>query len=169
METKQPFDRVVDAHGVTVLRVARALMGPDDADDVWSETFLSALRAWPDLPADANHEAWLVTIARRRAVDALRARSRRPVPDEGAVAGLAGTAPAPAGAVGGGREDDLYAALGRLPDRQREAVAYHHLGGFPHEEVAAILGCSPAAARKASSDGVRALRRRLVTTEANHG
>ena len=64
-------------HGATVLRVCRAVVGPVDAEDAWSETFLSALRAYPDLPADANVEAWLVTIAHRRAVDVGRARSRR--------------------------------------------------------------------------------------------
>ena len=69
-------------HGATVLRVCRAVVGPVDAEDAWSETFLSALRAYPDLPADANVEAWLVTIAHRRAVDVGRARSRRPVPTD---------------------------------------------------------------------------------------
>jgi hypothetical protein len=40
-----------------------------DADEAWSETFLSALRAYPSLPADANVEAWLVTIAHGRVVE----------------------------------------------------------------------------------------------------
>jgi len=51
---KQPFGTVVAVHGSTVLRVCRALLGTIDADDAWSETFLSAMRAYPDLPADAN-------------------------------------------------------------------------------------------------------------------
>ncbi|HIW67656.1 MAG TPA: sigma-70 family RNA polymerase sigma factor, partial [Candidatus Dietzia merdigallinarum] len=49
------FDAAVDRHGATVLRVCRAVLGPGaDADDAWSETFLSALRAWPDLPEETN-------------------------------------------------------------------------------------------------------------------
>ena len=52
-----------------MLRVCRAVVGPVDAEDAWSETFLSALRAYPELPADANVEAWLVTIAHRRALE----------------------------------------------------------------------------------------------------
>ncbi|MDN5748010.1 MAG: hypothetical protein L0H64_05785 [Pseudonocardia sp.] len=56
------------------------LLGTADADDAWSETFLSAMRAYPDLPADANVEAWLVTIAHRKALDVIRAASRRAVP-----------------------------------------------------------------------------------------
>src|SRR5689334_25414973 len=80
--TLKPFEDVVTEHGATVLRVCRAVVGPVDAEDAWSETFLSALRAYPDLPADANVEAWLVTIAHRRAIDVGRARSRRPVPTD---------------------------------------------------------------------------------------
>ena len=77
---KPPFEAVVTQHGATVLRVARAAVGHTDADDAWSETFLAALHAYPQLPADANIEAWLVTIAHRKAIDITRATSRRAVP-----------------------------------------------------------------------------------------
>ena len=62
---KRPFEQAVTQHGTVVLRVCRAVLGVDEADDAWSETFLSALRAWPDLPDDADVRAWLVTIAHR--------------------------------------------------------------------------------------------------------
>src|SRR5690242_5139474 len=77
---KQPFEKVVEQHGQTVLRVCRVLLGVHDAEDAWSETFLAAMRAYPDLPGDANAEAWLVTIAHRKAIDVLRARQRQPAP-----------------------------------------------------------------------------------------
>src|SRR5215468_5312452 len=80
MTGKQPFEAVVTEHGATVLRVCRAVLGPADADDAWSETFLSALKAYPRLPADANVEAWLVTIAHRKAIDLTRGAARRAVP-----------------------------------------------------------------------------------------
>ena len=52
---RSAFDAAVQRHGPTVLRVCRAVLGPGaDADDAWSETFLSALRAWPDLPEDTD-------------------------------------------------------------------------------------------------------------------
>jgi uncharacterized protein len=56
---KQPFETVVADHGPTVLRVCLAVLGPSEADDARSETFLSAMKAYPELPADANIEAWL--------------------------------------------------------------------------------------------------------------
>ncbi len=45
MSIKQPFEKVVEEHGRTVLRVCRALLASHDADDAWSETFLSACAA----------------------------------------------------------------------------------------------------------------------------
>ena len=82
MSIKQPFEKVVEEHGRTVLRVCRALLVSHDADDAWSETFLSAMRGYPELPETANVEAWLVTIAHRKAIDVLRSRKRQPVPVE---------------------------------------------------------------------------------------
>ena len=76
----QPFEEIVEAHGPVVLRVCRALLGPADADDAWSETFLAALRAYPELRPDSNVKGWLVTIAYRKAIDVLRARNRAPLP-----------------------------------------------------------------------------------------
>ena len=77
---KPPFEKLVERHGGTVLRVCRVVLGVHDAEDAWSETFLAAMRAYPDLPGDANTEAWLVTIAHRKAIDVLRARKRQPAP-----------------------------------------------------------------------------------------
>ncbi len=155
-----PFEEIVAQHGAVVLRVCRALLGPDDAEDAWSETFLSALRAYPDLGADSNVEAWLVTIAHRKAIDQLRAESRRPIP----IDDLPET-PSKDG-VPGGWESDLWAALKALPRKQRETVAYHYLAGLPYADVAKVLGGSPDAARRAAADGIAALRKTYLEGDA---
>src|SRR5581483_8181637 len=80
MQALEPFEAVVSEHGPVVMRVCRALLGPADADDAWSETFLAALRAYPGLRPGSNVRGWLVTIAHRKAIDQLRARARRPEP-----------------------------------------------------------------------------------------
>jgi RNA polymerase sigma factor (sigma-70 family) len=149
---KPPFEVVVAEHGATVLRVCRAVLGPADADDAWSETFLAALKAYPQLPGDANVEAWLVTIAHRKAIDITRAAARRavPVPDVPEPAMTQRT---------GGRDIDLADALAALPRRQREAIAYHYLAGLPYQNVAAITGGSTDAARRAAADGIARLRK----------
>jgi RNA polymerase sigma factor (sigma-70 family) len=148
---KQPFEAVVEAHGATVLRVCRAVLGAVDADDAWSETFLSALKAYPDLPADANVEAWLVTIAHRKAIDVIRAAKRRAIPADR----LPETPVAPVD----GPDPELAAALARLPAKQKQAVAYHYLAGLPYSDVAAVLGGTTDAARRAAASGIATLRR----------
>ncbi|MCC9176968.1 RNA polymerase sigma factor [Arthrobacter sp. zg-Y750] len=148
MEVK-PFEQIVREHGAAVLRVCRAVVGPDQAEDAWSETFLAALRAYPDLPEGANVQAWLVTIAKRKAVDQYRSTSRSPLPVE-AVPDT--PAPVPADT------DGLWFALKTLPVRQREALAYHHLAGLPYAEVARVLGSSEAACRRSAADGIKKLR-----------
>jgi RNA polymerase sigma factor (sigma-70 family) len=149
---KQAFEEVVSTHGPTVLRVCRAVLGAIDADDAWSETFLSALRAYPQLPADANVEAWLVTIAHRKAIDVVRKAGRGAVPVADVPVGSA----APNADA---RDMDLAAALAKLPQRQRFAVAYHYLAGLPYAEVAALIGGNAEAVRRAASDGVASLRK----------
>jgi RNA polymerase sigma factor (sigma-70 family) len=153
MTGKQPFEAIVSAHASTVLRVCRAVLGPADADDAWSETFLSAMKAYPDLPADANVEAWLVTIAHRKAIDVTRAAARRAIPvAEPPDTATAGDAEPEAAA-------ELAQALANLPAKQKQAIAYHYLAGLPYAEVAAICGGSADAARRAAADGIAALRR----------
>jgi RNA polymerase sigma factor (sigma-70 family) len=150
VNAKDPFEAIVTRHGATVLRVCRAVVGLLDADDAWSDTFLAALKAYPDLPSDANVEAWLVTIAHRKAIDITRSRARRAIP----------VAEPPDVAVAQPSRDlDLWTAMGELPEKQRAAVAYHYLAGLPYRDVAAITGGSTDAARRAAADGISALRR----------
>jgi RNA polymerase sigma factor (sigma-70 family) len=158
---KQPFETVVADHGPVVLRVCRAVLGPVDADDAWSETFLAAMRAYPQLPAGANVEAWLVTIAHRKAIDVTRARARRAIPT--------GELPETTGSPPAERDDDLADALARLPDKQKQAVVYHYLAGLPYADVAAVLGGSADAARRAAADGIAALRRAYPAAAASNG
>ncbi|WP_408642118.1 RNA polymerase sigma factor [Speluncibacter jeojiensis] len=150
-----PFEVIVARHGPTVLRVCRAVLGPVDADDAWSETFLAALRAYPDLRPDSNVEAWLVTIAHRKALDQVRATARRPVPTDEVPDRRAHDG----AAVDGDLSAELFEALGALPLRQRQCVAYHHVAGLPYAEVAEIVGGTAAAARRAAADGIAGLRK----------
>lgn len=154
-----PFDQLVRDHGPRVLRVCRAVLARADVDDAWAETFLAALRAYPRLPEDADLAAWLATIAHRKCLDQLRREARSPFPVAAPGAGV------PASAADPGEADDhsaLYGALQRLTERQRLAVAHHHLGGLAYREVAEVIGSSEAAARRAAADGIKNLRRWLV-------
>lgn len=157
---RQPFEAIVTEYGPTVLRVCRVVLGPTAADDAWSETFLSAMRAYPDLRPDSNVEAWLVTIAHRKAIDQRRTEARRAIP----IGGL--PEPQSKDGVPGGWESDLWAALKALPRKQRETVAYHYIAGLPYADVARVVGGSPAAARRAAADGIATLRKTYLKGDA---
>ena len=74
-----PFQAFLDEHLESVGAFLRGMVGPNDAEDCLQETFLAALRAYPR--ADGrNLRAWVLTIARRKAIDHHRARARRPRP-----------------------------------------------------------------------------------------
>ncbi|WP_224276188.1 RNA polymerase sigma factor [Streptomyces sp. LS1784] len=150
---REPFEKAVEQHGATVLRVCRALLGTHDADDAWSETFLAAMRAWPGLPETANVEAWLVTIARHKAIDVLRAAGRQPLPAEELP-----EAPSSLG-VPGAEDGELWEMVGRLPGKQRQAVTFRYLAGMSYDEIAAVLGGNTVAARRAAADGLKNLRK----------
>lgn len=148
----KPFEEVVREHGAAVLRVCRAVLGPIEADDAWSDTFLAALRAYPQLAPGSNVEAWLVTIAKRKAIDQHRAVARNPIPVDQPRDDQVAAHPSSE------RQEELWSALKALPVRQREAIAYHHIAGLSYKEVAVILGNSEAAARRAAADGIKTLR-----------
>jgi RNA polymerase sigma factor (sigma-70 family) len=143
---------VVSTHGALVLRVCRALLPLQDAEDAAAETLLAALAAYPRLRPDSDVRAWLVTIAHRKAIDVLRATQKRavPVPDlpERATDGEPSLP-----------DDRLWAAVRALPPKQRQAVAYRYVADLPYAEIGAVLGTSEAAARRSAADGMAALRR----------
>jgi RNA polymerase sigma factor (sigma-70 family) len=158
--SEQPFEAIVAEHGPTVLRVCRAVLGPVDAEDAWSETFLAALSAYPRLRANSNIQAWLVTIAHRKALDQLRATSRRMVATDEVP-----ERPAKDGSREGW-ESGLWEALDGLPLKQRQTIAYHYIVGMPYLQVAEIVGGSEDAARRAAADGIATLRKTFPRGES---
>jgi RNA polymerase sigma factor (sigma-70 family) len=150
--TLPPFQSLLDAHGDELMAVLRGAVGRQAAEDCFQETFLAALRAYPDLEDGRNLRAWLLTIAHRKAIDHHRARGRRPLPvAEAAEIPVADDLP----------DDGLWEAVAALPPKQRAAVALRYGSDLPHAEIAAALGCSPEAARRNLHEGIKRLRKEL--------
>ena len=76
------FQTLVDAHWRDVARLAHALAGPVDGDDVAQQAWTQALAAYPGLQSARNLRSWLLTITHRCAMDAHRSRGRRAVPSD---------------------------------------------------------------------------------------
>lgn len=147
-----PFQQLLDAHGADLHRFCVAQTGPHQGPDCFQEALISALRAYPDLEDDRNLRGWLFTIAHRKVLDHHRAAARRPVP----VASIPER-----GAMGSSVDGDLWEAVGRLPEKQRGAIALRYLGDLPYADIGAVLGCSEAAARQNVRAGLAALRQEV--------
>lgn len=146
-----PFATFVETHREVVRRVLVTFVGPDEADDCLQETFIKALRAYADLDDRGDLRAWVLTIARRTAIDSLRARARRPEP-------VADPEPPPADGTPAIGDPGLWRAVRALPARQREAVTLRFVGDMGYREIGAAMGCSEEAARRSAFEGVRRLR-----------
>lgn len=137
-------------------RLAVALVGADRSEDLVQEAALSALAA--DAP---RSPAALITILRRRAIDAMRRGAHRrsvgdaPEPSDDGATDPAGTAE---------RVESMRAlvsALGALPAAQREALVLCTFDGLTPSEAAARLGVNASTVRSRVARGLEALRAEL--------
>ena len=148
-----PFQTLVEEHRVDLYRFCLAIAGRGEADDVFQDSWVAALRAYPKLRRADNLRAWLFRIAQNKSIDAHRARGRRPVP-------VATLPERPSPSV----EDDpeLWARLRALPAKQRTAVFCRSVLGMPYEELAVLLESSEDAARRNVHEGLKRLREELT-------
>lgn len=156
MTKPTPFQAFLDEHSQPVLGFLRAMVGPNEADDCFQETFIAAMRAYDRM--DGRHpRAWVMTIARRKAIDHHRARARRPEPrDE--MPEVPVTDPLPGG--------EIWKAVAGLPEGQRAAVGLRFAADLSYRDVATALETSEQAARRRVADGLAALRKTLDREEA---
>ena len=135
------FERLYDAHYAAVLAYALRRSGRTVAHDVAAETFLIAWRRLEVVPVDAA--PWLYGVARRVLANERRAENRRV-----ALAERIRAAPAPLPVEdAAGRAELLPAALARLPERDREALALVAWEGLTTAQAARAMGCAPTAMR----------------------
>lgn len=120
---------------------ARVTGNAADAEEVLQDVFIQAwAQATLYSPDRGTPRAWLLTIARSRAID----RRRRRRWDEGAGP-IGGEALEPGEGPGGDleereRRDAVRKALMLLPPEQRAAITLAYFGGLTHVEIAAQTG-----------------------------
>ena len=153
----RPFQEFLDEHRRPVLAFLRSMVGPVDADDCFQETFMAALRSYETLDGD-NPRAWVMTIARNKAIDHHRAVGRRPVPKGDDL-------PEPHAPPRPEADPDLWRAVAALPERQREAVALRFAADLRYREIALAMDTSEEAARRSVHEGLKKLRERVTKEE----
>jgi RNA polymerase sigma-70 factor (ECF subfamily) len=133
------------------------------AEDLLQETFLRAWRRIADLPAEpAAARPWLFTVARRAAIDALRARRARPSEVELVDAG-AGPAPVDIAE----RVVDAYlieTALPKLRPIHREMIIEVYYRDRDPGDIARHLDIPEGTVKSRTFNAVRGLGRALGTT-----
>lgn len=142
--------------------------GVGDVDDVTSDVFLAAFEGISRFTGGgAEFRRWLFTIAHHRAVDDLRARTRRHVEEPyDPVTDQRSTASAEAAALANAARDDALALLKSLPGDQQNVLLLRVVADLPASDVAVILQRSPEAVRQLQHGAIARLRRELVATEA---
>ncbi|MFI6482335.1 DUF6596 domain-containing protein [Nonomuraea sp. NPDC050663] len=113
------------------------------AEELAQDALVAALEQWPESGVPDNPGAWLMTIAKRRAIDHLRRSQRlQPLPEDGREPGAAGSSgsldpSAPADAD----PDDVLRLMFLschpvLPTTHRVALTLRLLGGLTADEIA---------------------------------
>jgi RNA polymerase sigma factor (sigma-70 family) len=150
-----PFETLIDDHATELHRFLVGCVGATEAEDCLQETFMSALRAYPRLRHGDNLRAWLYTIARRKATDAVRRVARRPTRDLDGVDPVAPPAPEPI-------DDGIWRSVRSLPTKQRDALVHRFVLDLAYAEIGSRMGTSEEAARQNVSAGLRRLRQEVV-------
>ena len=148
--TIPPFQDLLDRHRTTVYRFCRAAVGPSEADDVFQETFLAALRAYPRLRYGEHLDRWLLRIASRKAIDHHRSRGRRPIPSDELPERPVTSVEGP--------DEELWSAVAALPPRQRVAVVHRHVLDRPYAEIAELMDATEETVRANVYQGIKRLR-----------
>lgn len=151
------------ALGSTVRRYLQGLVGHDDADDVLQRVFYEVWRHNGRYDPTRSLAAWVLGIARKRAIDHLRRRRNMAVPleDLEEVVGEDGRELADRYA----RRCEVRDALDRLPDVQREVLVLAYFGRFTQSEIATHLGVPLGTIKARSFRGLRRLAESLSSEE----
>ena len=160
-------------HRLVFAIIRRIVQSPSDAEEVLQETFV---RVWSRAETyDArlgSPAAWIVRIARNRAIDGMRARQARadvnapvPGPDDAASTRELPSPDTPESVL-----DSTYAAravrgaVAALPAAQRALIEAAFFEGYTHQEIAARFGVPLGTVKTRIRNGLVSLRGRLEQT-----
>jgi RNA polymerase sigma-70 factor (ECF subfamily) len=148
--TLPPFEHFYREHRDEVFAFLVRRIGRERAEDAFQETFLRALRAYPNLRHGDHLRAWAFTIASRIVID--EHRRSRPTAE---LTEVAADDSRPAFA-------ELEHLAEQLPPTERAAVVLRYGYDLDYADIGAALGSNATAARQAASSGIRRLRKELT-------
>lgn len=147
---RQSFDELYAVHAPEAKRIAYLLVGDRSiAEDLAQEAFVRVLGRFGDL---RNPDAFR-TYVMRTVVSLSKNHFRRRSVERKHL-----TPPKLHAAVPHERDDDLFDALRKLPERQRAAVVLRYCEDLSEQQTAEVLGTSPKAVKSLVTRGLAALR-----------
>lgn len=149
------MDRLYRHFAPVVHGVLLSYVQPADADDLTQDVFETALQRLHELREDAAFPGWIVSIARRAALDA----KRRPMPLTGIDAE---TASDPAAVEDRTEAERSLRAIRALPEAYRETLVLRLVEGLTGPEIAERTGLTPGSVRVNLHRGMAQLRELLA-------
>ncbi|MDB5295871.1 MAG: sigW 3 [Phycisphaerales bacterium] len=172
------YGQLARRHAVRVLAACHARAGRSAAEDLAQEVLLRGLRALPTLADPDKFGPWLLGIAARTCLDWLKSAKRSEVSldalggsRDGTAAGgdafLASADEDPCGAAGDRREqaERLTTEVDRLPPVYREVVLLYYHQDCTYQQLADLLGVSPATINARLTRARAMLRARLMAAQ----
>lgn len=162
---KVRFAELLEHHQREIYRYVFRMSGDaDDASDLMQDTFLRAFQAFPKLPPDANHRAWLYKIAHHQTLNLFRSRKRRatePI-ETTPESRLERASDGPDSVTESKRLAGVLAeAIRNLTPRQRSALLLKKYEGLGYPEVAEVLRMSQDNARAQVHQAMKKVRAAL--------
>jgi RNA polymerase sigma-70 factor (ECF subfamily) len=150
---------LLDRHADLVHAVCRRIVvDPDDALDATQEALIAVARGITRFDGRSRLTTWLYRIATNAAIDELRRRRRRPLPQD-ELPEPATTAWEATGAVDA--RLDVDAALQQVPEDFRVAVVLRDLCDLDYAEIAEVLDLPAGTVRSRIARGRSVLRAAL--------
>jgi len=159
------YDQLVREHQGIAFRTAYVITGSAaDAEEVVQDAFVKAYRARGRFRSGAPFRPWLLAIVANEARNRRRATGRRArlslqLAEERPSGGAA---PSPEVALLAREERaELLAAVDRLGEDQRAAIACRYFLDLSEAETAAVLGCRPGTVKSRLSRALARLEEEL--------
>lgn len=171
MEEQNWLAQQFEDNRLRLKKVAFRMLGStDEADDAVQETWLRLSRS--DASIIDNLVAWLTTVVARICLDMLRARTARreellDIDGPSRIADSSATDPEREALLADSIGPALLVVLDMLSPPERVAFVLHDMFGMPFEEIATIVGRTPAAARQLASRARRRIQGSGTTAAAD--
>ncbi len=160
------FEELVKKYQRDIYSLAcRIVMDMEEAKDLTQQAFVQAFVHIRSFRQQAQFRTWLFRIALNQCYNYLKSRKKFGDPLDCDEVILAGDDSPEADLVA--REDHrrLYAALAKLPSKQRAVITLKVEQGLSYEEISQVLGGTPGAARVNYCQAIKTLRKYLISED----